>query len=40
MAILYRLGDNKVVTGFPADDNISISFKYKQQITGQTGKNG
>ena len=30
------LDNNDNITGFPADNN-SASFKFKQQITGQTG---
>ena len=34
------LNDNDVITDFLADSNNSISFKFKQQITGQIGNNG
>ena len=32
--------DNGIIIDFPNDNNNSISFKFKQQITGNTGKNG
>ena len=31
--------NNNVIIDFTADNNNSISFKFKQQITGQTGNN-
>ena len=31
---------NNNITGLPANNNNSISFKFKQQITGQTGNDG
>ena len=34
------LNDNGNVIDFPSDNNNSISFKFKHQITGQTGNNG
>ena len=34
------LKNNDVVIDFPPDNNNSISFKFKQQITTQTGNNG
>ena len=34
------LKNNDVVIDFPPDNNNSISFKFKQQITAQTGNNG
>ena len=34
------LDNNNYVTDFPNDNNNSISFKFKQQITGQTGNGG
>ena len=33
------LNNNAVITDFPADNNNSISFKFKQKITGETGDN-
>ena len=42
MAIYYSdepaLNANGEIIGFPADNNNSASFKFKQQITRQTGK--
>ena len=32
--------NNSNITDFPADDSNSISFKFKQQITEQTGNSG
>ena len=44
MAILYRdepaLNINGDIIDFPANSNNSVSFKFKQQITGQTRKSG
>ena len=34
------LNNNEVFIDFPADNSNSISFKLKQQITGETGNNG
>ena len=34
------LDNNNYITDFPNDNNNSISFKFKQQITGQTGNSG
>ena len=34
------LDDNGNITDFPNDNNNSILFKFKRQITGQTGNNG
>ena len=34
------LDNNSNITDFPANTNNSISFKFKQQITGQTGNGG
>ena len=34
------LDNNNYITDFPNDNNNSISFKFKQQITGQTGNGG
>ena len=34
------LNDNGEIVDFPADKNHSASFKFKQQITGQTGNGG
>ena len=34
------LDDNDVNIDFPANNNNSISFKFKQKITGQTRNNG
>ena len=34
------LDDNKAIIDFPSDNNNSISFTYKHQITIQTGNNG
>ena len=34
------LNDNENVIYFPNDNNNNISFKFKQQITGKTGKDG
>ena len=34
------LDDNKAIIDFPSDNNNSISFTYKHQITTQTGNNG
>ena len=34
------LDNDKSIIDFPADNNNDISFKYKQQITGQTRNNG
>ena len=34
------LNDNSNIIDFPNDNNYSISFKYKQQITGQKVNNG
>ena len=34
------LNNNNVFVVFPSDTNDSISFKFKQQITEQTGNNG
>ena len=43
-ASLINLGSfinhNDFNIGFPADDNNSISFKFKEKVTGQTGDNG
>ena len=33
------LNNNGNIINFPNDNNYSISFKLKQQITGQTGNN-
>ena len=33
------LDDNGNITDFPNDNNNSILFKFKRQITGQTGNN-
>ena len=33
------LGDNNVITDFPANNNNSNSFKFKQKITGETNNN-
>ena len=42
--IAYRdepaLDNNNNITDFPANNNNRISFKFKQQITGQTGNGG
>ena len=44
MAPYYRdepaLNNNNNVIDFPANNSNSISFKFKQQITGQTGNGG
>ena len=32
--------NNNNIIDFPADKNISILFKFKEKITGQTGNNG
>ena len=32
------LSNNRNITDFPNDSNNSISFEFKQQITGQTGE--
>ena len=37
---LKTSGDNSNITDFPNDNNNSISFKFKQQMTGQTENNG
>ena len=34
------LDKNRYITDFPANNNNGISFKFKQQITGQTGNDG
>ena len=34
------LDSNNNITDFPANNNNSVSFKFKQQITGQTGNGG
>ena len=34
------LNSNGEVIDFPANNNNSVSFKFKQQITGQTGNGG
>ena len=34
------LDSNNNITDFPANNNNSITFKFKQQITGQTGHGG
>ena len=34
------LNTNGKIIGFPANTNDSASFKFKQQITGQTGNGG
>ena len=34
------LNANGEVIDFPANNNNSVSFKFKQQITGQTGNGG
>ena len=34
------LDNDKSINDFPVDNNNGISFKYKQQITGQTRNNG
>ena len=39
-AIKIRILTNHNITDFPADNNNSNSFKFKQQITGQTGSGG
>ena len=42
----YRIGpaldnnDNNIIINFPANNNIIISFKFKQQMTGQKGNGG
>ena len=40
MAIEPALNANGEVIDFPANNNNSVSFKFKQQITGQTGNGG
>ena len=44
MAILYRdepaLDINGDIIDFPANSNNSVSFRFKQHITGQTRKSG
>ena len=44
MAMLWRwtssLENNYNIIGFPADNNNSISLKFKQPITGQRGNGG
>ena len=34
------LDNNNNIIGFPANSNNSVSFKFKQQITGETGNCG
>ena len=34
------LDNNNSITDFPANNNNSASFKFKQQMTGQTGNGG
>ena len=34
------LDNNENITDFPANNNNSNSFRFKQQITGQTGNGG
>ena len=34
------LDNNNNIKDFPANNNNNISFKFKQQITGQTGNDG
>ena len=33
------IDSNNVIIDFPADDNNSISFKFKEKVTVQTGNN-